>query len=107
MIVSSFIIQANVIMIVNYDRQTFIVQATGLKPAWVKITSMTKKKRALKSFITLTPGRFNLLAGFRILGGENPAPGFSFQFSLAHGSVVVSRSLCCSKDDVQVLAVLC
>jgi hypothetical protein len=28
MIVSSFIIQANVIMIVNYDRQTFIVQAT-------------------------------------------------------------------------------
>jgi hypothetical protein len=29
MIVSSFIIQANVITIVNYDRQTFIVQATG------------------------------------------------------------------------------
>ncbi len=28
MIVSSFIIQANVIPIVNYDRQTFIVQAT-------------------------------------------------------------------------------
>jgi hypothetical protein len=28
-IVSSFIIQANVITIVNYDRQTFIVQATG------------------------------------------------------------------------------
>jgi hypothetical protein len=27
MIVSSFIIQANVITIVNYDRQTFIVQA--------------------------------------------------------------------------------
>ncbi len=29
MIVSSFIIQNNVITIVNYDRQTFIVQATG------------------------------------------------------------------------------
>jgi hypothetical protein len=29
MIVSSFIIQANVITIVNYDRKTFIVQATG------------------------------------------------------------------------------
>jgi hypothetical protein len=29
MIVSSFIIQANVITIVNYDRQTFIVQATA------------------------------------------------------------------------------
>jgi hypothetical protein len=28
MIISSFIIQANVITIVNYDRQTFIVQAT-------------------------------------------------------------------------------
>jgi hypothetical protein len=28
MIVSSFIIQANVITIINYDRQTFIVQAT-------------------------------------------------------------------------------
>jgi len=28
MIVSSFIIQANVITIVNCDRQTFIVQAT-------------------------------------------------------------------------------
>jgi len=31
MIVSSFIIQANVITIVNYDRKTFIVQATGGK----------------------------------------------------------------------------
>ncbi len=30
MIVSSFIIQANVITIVNYDRQTFIVQATDV-----------------------------------------------------------------------------
>jgi hypothetical protein len=30
MIVSSFIIQANVITIVKYDRQTFIVQATGV-----------------------------------------------------------------------------
>ncbi len=30
MIISSFIIQANVIMIVNYYRKTFIVQATGL-----------------------------------------------------------------------------
>jgi hypothetical protein len=29
MIVSSFIIQANVITIVTYDRKTFIVQATG------------------------------------------------------------------------------
>ncbi len=29
MIVSSFMIQANVIMIINYDRKTFIVQATG------------------------------------------------------------------------------
>jgi hypothetical protein len=29
MIISSFIIQANVITIVNYDRQTLIVQATG------------------------------------------------------------------------------
>ncbi len=29
MIISSFIIQANVIMIINYDRKTFIVQATG------------------------------------------------------------------------------
>ncbi len=29
MIVSSFIIQANVITIVNYDRKTFIVQARG------------------------------------------------------------------------------
>ncbi len=31
MIVSSFIIQGNVIMIVNYNRKTFIVQATGAK----------------------------------------------------------------------------
>jgi hypothetical protein len=31
MIVSSFIIQANVITIVNYDRKTFIVQATDLR----------------------------------------------------------------------------
>jgi hypothetical protein len=31
MIVSCFIIQANVITIVNYDRKTFIVQATGYK----------------------------------------------------------------------------
>jgi len=30
MIVSSFIIQANFITIVNYDRKTFIVQATDL-----------------------------------------------------------------------------
>jgi len=29
MMVSSFIIQANVITIVNYDRHLFIVQATG------------------------------------------------------------------------------
>jgi hypothetical protein len=29
-IVSSFIIQANVITIVNYNRKTFIVQATGV-----------------------------------------------------------------------------
>ncbi len=29
MIISSFIIQANVITIVNYDRKTFIVQAIG------------------------------------------------------------------------------
>jgi hypothetical protein len=29
MIISSFKIQADVITIVNYDRQTFIVQATG------------------------------------------------------------------------------
>ncbi len=29
MIISSFIIQANVITIVNYDHQTFIVPATG------------------------------------------------------------------------------
>ncbi len=32
MIVSSFIIQANVITIINYDCQTFIVQATDLFP---------------------------------------------------------------------------
>ncbi len=31
MIVSSFIIQANVIRIINYDRKTFIVQATDWK----------------------------------------------------------------------------
>ncbi len=30
MIVSSFIIQANVITIINYDRHLFIVQATGI-----------------------------------------------------------------------------
>jgi hypothetical protein len=30
MIASSFIIQANVIMIVNYDGKTFIVQATAI-----------------------------------------------------------------------------
>jgi hypothetical protein len=35
MIVSSFIIQANVITIVNYNRQTFIVQATGLT-FWIR-----------------------------------------------------------------------
>jgi hypothetical protein len=29
MIVSSFIIQANVITIINYNRKTLIVQATG------------------------------------------------------------------------------
>ncbi len=29
MIISSYIIQANVILIVNYDCKTFIVQATG------------------------------------------------------------------------------
>ncbi len=28
MIISSFIIQANVIMIINYDHKTFIIQAT-------------------------------------------------------------------------------
>jgi hypothetical protein len=31
MIISSFIIQANVITIVNYDHKTFIVQATELE----------------------------------------------------------------------------
>jgi hypothetical protein len=36
MIVSSFIIQANVITIVNYDRQTFIIQATG---RWQKLAA--------------------------------------------------------------------
>ncbi len=30
MIISSFIIQTNVITIVNYDRKTFIVQATDM-----------------------------------------------------------------------------
>jgi hypothetical protein len=30
MIISSFIIQANVITIVNYNHKTFIVQATGV-----------------------------------------------------------------------------
>ncbi len=36
MIVSSFIIQANVIIIVNYDRKTFIVQAAGVNDEWEK-----------------------------------------------------------------------
>ncbi len=34
MIVSSFIIQANVITIINYDSKTFIVQATGYFDQW-------------------------------------------------------------------------
>jgi hypothetical protein len=45
MIVSSFIIQANVIMIVNYDRKTFIVQATALFVSLVLLVAATKKKR--------------------------------------------------------------
>ncbi len=39
MIVSSFIIQANVITIVNYNRQTFIVQAT-VRPLFVAFSSL-------------------------------------------------------------------
>jgi len=31
MIVSSFLVQANVITIINFNRKTFIVQATGVK----------------------------------------------------------------------------
>jgi hypothetical protein len=45
MIVSSFIMKANVITIVNYDRQTFIVQATDsdtIKLLTAVINSATK-----------------------------------------------------------------
>ncbi len=41
----SFIVLATVIMIVNYDRKTFIVQASGLSESDDE-----------KSFITLAPG---------------------------------------------------
>ncbi len=40
MIVSSFIIQANVLTIVNYDRHLFIVQATGCKSFIVNVLSI-------------------------------------------------------------------
>ncbi len=46
MIVSSFIIQANVITIVNYDRQTFIVQATD---QFQKV--LNKKKQFVKNLL--------------------------------------------------------
>jgi hypothetical protein len=49
MIVSSFIIQANVITIVNYDRQTFIVQATELCVTYAKI----RKKIPLQMFFSV------------------------------------------------------
>jgi hypothetical protein len=65
MIVSSFIIQANVITIVNYDRQTFIVQATGLiyaaniRLGWKGLTAVdilacydSKLSTNVKCFIT-------------------------------------------------------
>jgi len=49
MIVSSFIIQANVIMIVNYDRKTFIVQATGNTKGGSIIVPLTSCLTVLKS----------------------------------------------------------
>jgi hypothetical protein len=45
MIVSSFIIQANVITIVNYNRKTFIVQATGQKRLQKR-----RRKKVFQSF---------------------------------------------------------
>jgi hypothetical protein len=47
MIVSSFIIQANVIMIINYDRKTFIAQATGDGMKWNAIEQVALNKSSL------------------------------------------------------------
>ncbi len=50
-IVSSFIIQANVIPIVNYDHKTFIVQATGM--------ASVMKQKSFQKFVTMTNLLYN------------------------------------------------
>ncbi len=47
MIVSSFIIQANVITTVNYDRKTFIVQATGAYLFFLTMRALTLSPHSL------------------------------------------------------------
>jgi hypothetical protein len=49
MIVSSFIIQANVIMIINYNRHLFIVQATAKLWTNQKLSLVTFLKGTLRS----------------------------------------------------------
>ncbi len=50
MIVSSFIIQANAITIVNYDRKTFIVQAMG----WLLEVFAEYEKLTVLDFVLTT-----------------------------------------------------
>jgi hypothetical protein len=58
MIVSSFIIQANVIMIVNYDHKTFIVQATD------------RSDIRMKKFLNEGTGRSDLDPENSVFGGS-------------------------------------
>jgi len=50
MIISSFIIQANVITIINYNRKTFIVQATGFSSILVFLSNESNLARFDESF---------------------------------------------------------
>jgi hypothetical protein len=54
MIVISFIVLPTVIVIINYDRKTFIAQATGVYPMkkfWIKFTHSSSMFHNLKKFL--------------------------------------------------------
>ncbi len=55
MIVSSFIIQANVITIINYDRKTFIVQATDKKTLFFFQADHSISRHCLDTVYNLDP----------------------------------------------------
>jgi hypothetical protein len=55
MIVSSFIIQANVITIINYDRKTFIVQATDKKTLLFFSADHSISRQGLETVYNLDP----------------------------------------------------